>query len=204
MPTDDGVLTQIQPWSPKLFIVTAVVSIVFGVDNFRRTFEGTSVPVIEEVIVPAGFLLGVVGLLGLYPPFVDRGSRLARAAAGVAVIPAIGWTLLVVGGIGEVAGLLPQGGVLPLAVPMTVIITMVLTYLLFGLATLRTEVYPRSIGLFMLLESANYLVLLSGALPPYVIDAGHAVAYLGLGMTLLANGFPSDSPEPAVDSTAGR
>lgn len=204
MATDDSVLTQIQPWSPKLFLVTALTAIVFGVDNFLKTFEGTSFPVIGEVIVPAGFLLGVIGLLGLYPPLADQGSRLARAAAAVAVIPVIGWTLLVIGGVGEEVGLLPQGGVLPIAVPMTVIITMLVTYLLFGLTTLRTEVYPRSIGLFMLLESANYVVLLSGALPPYVIDAGHAVAYLGLGITLLANGFPTDRSEPAVDSTAGR
>lgn len=202
MSTDESALASLTPWSSKLFLVTAVTSLAFLLHNASSIYMGQAYPVVTEVIAPAGFLLGVIALFGLYPALAARGAILARVAAAVAVIPAVGWSLLVIGGIGETTGVLPTGGVLPRALSIVVILAMMGTYLLFGITTLREDVYPRFLGLFMLLEAANYALLIAGVVPFLLIDAGHVTAYLGLGIGLLTYGHPADRTEPTTESTA--
>jgi len=186
-----------------LFFVAGMFAIVFGANTYLMTFEGTSYEIIGSVIGPAGFLLGVVGLFGLYPDLADRSPKLARGAAGFAVIPAVGWFIIIVGGIGETLGVLSEpSGPLQIIPPVT-IVTMILGFGLFGATILYTRAHSWIIGGLVLLESAMFLVLLLGFAPYFVmIDIGHIVAYLGIGIALRITDSPSGSTEPATDSTA--
>lgn len=184
-----------------LFLVAGMAMIVFAANTYLKTFAGTSSPVIQGVIGPSGFLVGVVGLFGLYPRLADRTRMLARGAAGIALIAAVGWVVIIVNGIGETLGVLSQPSG-PLAViPLVVIGTMILGYGLFGATTLYTGAHSWLVGALLGLESAMFLVLILD-LAPYLllIDIGHIVAYLGIAITLWTTDVPSDNTEPAPDS----
>lgn len=187
--------------APALFLVAGMVMIVFAANTYLKTFAGTSYPVIQGVIAPSGFLVGVVGLFGLYPGLADRAPRLGRGAAGIALITTVGWVTIVANGIGRTIGVLsqPTG---PLAiVPLVVIVTMILGFGLFGATILYTGAYSWIVGALLVLESALFLVLILD-LAPYLllVDFGHISAYLGIGVTLWSTAVPSDSADPAPDS----
>lgn len=199
----NAVVDLLEGRAPALFLVAGMAMIVFGTNTYLKTFAGTSYPVVQLVIAPAGFLTGVLGLFGLYSALADRAPRLARVAAGTVLITTAGWVVIIVTGIGGVLGVLsqPTG---PLAVvPLVVIVTMILGFGLFGATILHTGSYPWLVGALLLLESAMFLVLILD-LAPYLllIDVGHVVAFLGTGGTLWRAGAQSASAEPAPDSPA--
>lgn len=189
--------------APAFFLVAGVVMIVFAANTYLKTFAGTSYPVVQNIIAPFGFLTGVVGLFGLYSGLADRAPKLARGAAGIALITTVGWVVLILAGIGETMGVFsrPTG---PLAIiPLVVIVTMILAFGLFGATTLYTRGHSWIIGGLLLLESAMFLVLILDLAPSLLlIDLGHILAYLGIGITLWTTDIPSGSTDPAPDSAA--
>lgn len=203
MTDHNAVVDLLEGRAPALFLVAGIAMIAFGTNTYLKTFVGTSYLVVQLVVAPAGFLTGVLGLFGLYPALADRAPRLARVAAGTALITTAGWVVIIVNGIGGVLGVLsqPTG---PLAVvPLVVIVTMILGFGLFGATVLHTESYPWLVGALLLLESAMFLVLILD-LAPYLllIDAGHVVAFLGTAGALWKSGAQSARAEPAPDSPA--
>ncbi len=186
-----------------LFLVAGLLAIVFATNTYLMTFTGTSYPIIGDVIGPAGFLFGVVGLVGLYPGLADRKPKLARGAAALAVIPAVGWGAIIVHSVGELLGVLGGWSGPGQIIPPVTVVTMILGFGLFGATILYTRAYSRIIGGFVLLESAMFLVLMLDVAPYFImIDIGHLVAFLGIGIALRITEIPSGSTEPAPDSTA--
>jgi len=186
-----------------LFLVAGLLAIVFGTNTYLTTFRGTSYPIIQSLIGPFGFLLGAVGLFGLYPQLADRKPTLARVVAGVAVIPAVGWSAIVVHSLGEMVGVLGEWSGPAQIVPPVTIVGMILGFGLFGAAILYTGAHSRIIGGLVLLESAMFLVLLLDIAPYLVlINVGDVVAFLGIALTLRITDSPSGSTGPAADSTA--
>lgn len=184
-----------------VFLLAGALMVAFAANTYLKTFVGTSYPVIQYGIAPFGFLVGVVGLFGLYPTLADAAPRLARVAGAVATITTAGWVIILVSAIGRLAGVLsePEG---PLAmVPMVVIVSMIVAFALFGTTSLYTGAHAWIIGGLLLVESAMFLVLLLRVAPYLLlIDIGHIVAYLGLAVTLRATAVSSDSADPATDS----
>jgi hypothetical protein len=197
-----GALGWLEQRASALFLVAGGLAVVFGANTALRTFVGTSYPIVQDVIGPIGFLVGVIGLFGLYPALADRTPTLARVAAAVAVVPAVGYLAIVVMGIGSTAGVLsyPTG---PLAaIPIVVIVTMVLAFGLFGVTSLRAGVRSRVVGALLLVESVMFLLLILNVVPFVLIDVGHVLAYLGVGVTLWTEGVPAGSAEPVADADA--
>jgi hypothetical protein len=197
-----GALGWLEKRAPTLFLVAGGLAVVFAANTALRTFVGTSYPVVQDVVGPIGFFVGVVGLFGLYPALADRTPTLARIAAAVAVVPAVGYFAIVVMGIGSTAGVLsyPTG---PLAaIPIVVIVTMVLAFGLFGVTSLRAGVRSRVVGALLLVESAMFLLLILNVVPFVLTDIGHVIAYLGVGVTLWTEGVPTGSAEPMTDADA--
>jgi len=197
-----GTAEALEGKASALFLVAGGIMVVFAANTYLKTFAGTSYPVVQGVVAPSGFLLGVVGLFGLYPALADRTPGLTRVAAAAALVTTAGWSVIVAMGVGKAAGVLSEPGG-PLAiVPLVVIVSMILTFGLFGVTSLHTGVYPWIVGALLLVESAMFLVLLLRVAPYLLlIDIGHVLAYLGVGVTLRTTGVPSDSAEPAPDST---
>jgi hypothetical protein len=161
------------------------------------------------VFGPAGYLLAVVGLLGLYPALAERTPRLARAAAGVAVVPVVGWLVILAVTVGEVVGAVPAGvGALPGGVLGVHLASLLLTYVLFGVAELRADVHPRSVGGLLLVAPAVWLAMLVGAavapdaaVGPFLVGATQALVHVGLGATLRSAQVGEETP--AADPTPG-
>jgi len=192
----DAPLAALEGKAPALFLVAGGVMIVFAANTYLKTFAGTSYPVVQNLVAPFGFLVGVVGLLGLYAGIDDQPPTLARVAAGVAVFTVVCWVLVIGGGL--VLGGEPTG---PLSVvPIVTIVAMVLAFALFGVASLRSDVHSRVVGVLLLVESLMFLLVIAGV-PGFLIDLGHVLAYLGIGIALRTGVVPSDSAEAAPDST---
>lgn len=179
-----------------LFLLAGTLMVIFAVNTYLKTFAGTSYPVIQGVVAPIGFFVGVLGLFGLYTRLTDRSHTLARLASGVTAIAAIGWGVIIIASVilrGEPGG--------PLAVaPLVTIVSMILAFGLFGAIHLRARERSRTVGGLLLLESALFLLVIVGV-PGYLIDTGHVLAYLGIGIILWGRVVPTDGAEPTPDST---
>lgn len=199
MSKQDALLNRLNDWSPQLFLISGAIMILFAVHTTLTTYAGISYRPVQEFIVPGGFFLGVVGLIGLYPVFAERSRSLALLAALVAIVPAVCWALLTLGGIGEVSGILPEGGVLPTAIRFVVFAGMIASFTLFGLLTLYTGSLPSIVGILMLVEASSYILLIARLVPFFVVDILHVVAILGIGIVLWTGG--SDlNPYGSVES----
>jgi len=130
-----------------LFLINAVI-VVSGI----TTGSERMTTLLGETFNAAAWAIALVGLLGLYPGVADRSRWLSRIGAICATIGVVVFTIL--------SGLslafyvrIVEGSIqnlVPLILP-GVILGGVLSFLLFGIATLRTEVYPRVIGSLLLL-----------------------------------------------------
>jgi hypothetical protein len=204
----------IQQWkslersSPTLFLLGGGLIIGHAAVNGIEAFSEMAAP--TDVFGPAGYLLAVVGLWGLYPVLVDRAPKLARVAGAVAAVSLTGWVVITISTLGEVAGVLSSGSeFLPGAFFLTHITSVMLTYVLFGAASLRAGVRSRTVGILLLMPPLLIAGMLAGAtvfgnsaVGSFVIGSAQAIVHLSIGATLRA-GASNDVDSLAGDATAG-
>ena len=129
------------------FLINAVI-VVSGI----TTGSERMTTLLGETFNAAAWAIALVGLLGLYPGVADRSRWLSRIGAICATIGVVVFTVLSGLSLAFYARIV-EGSIqnlVPLILP-GVILGGVLSFLLFGIATLRTEVYPRVIGSLLLL-----------------------------------------------------
>lgn len=199
MTESEGAFGLLEGKSSTLFLVGGGLLVIFASNTVLRTFVGTSFPPVQGLIGPAGFCFGVLGLLGLYSALSDRTPLAASVGTVVAVIAAVGWPAVTVHGIAtQVMGVnLPE---VLAALPLVVIGATFLAFTTFGIASLRAAVHPRTVGVFLLIPATGFFLLLTNAAPHFVIDTGHAVGYLGVGVTLRSTALTTESSEPVADA----
>lgn len=92
MGSNDSVLSSLDGKSPTLFLVGGASLVGYATLLGAGLFLDTSYSFVREVILgPAGYVLGFLALLGLYPVLVDRNPKLARVGAVFAALGAVGW-----------------------------------------------------------------------------------------------------------------
>lgn len=194
--------------SPTAFLVGGIL--VFGHAAIRGIQALTDLATPADVFAPAGHLVAIIGLFGLYPMLTDRSPRSARVAVVVAMVPATGWALITISQLGDVIMLLsPQTAVLPEGFAIVVLLSTILTYLLFGVVSLHAEVHSRTISLLILAPAALLIVLIASAatmgvsaLAGFVIGTGLSLAMLALGYTLRTWIRPTNTPLSVSDVIA--
>jgi hypothetical protein len=203
-----GVRESTEQWSPTLFLVAGVLVVghaaLLGVQAF------TEMPTPPDVFAPLGHLVALAGLLALYPALADRTPTLARAAAIVAVVPAVGWLLIFAGQVGELVPVLsPLTGLLSGVVFVVVIVSTALTFVLFGVTSLRAGVRSRTVGRRLVIPGglfggliASIVVTGGSALVGFLFTGGLVVAYSAIGRSLRIETAPTDGKTP-TDATAG-
>lgn len=209
MTRSTGVLEPLEGRSATIFLLAGGLLVVFAANTGLRAFAGGGYSAIHSVFGPGGFFLGLVGLFGLYPGLVGRTPILARATGAVAALPAIGWFVIVVFGIGSTAGLLPgMSVVFPPAFPILVFLTTILAYVLFGVASLRAGIHSQPVGIVLLLPAVPFLTLIGAvavmspvAWLEFAIDSGHALAHLTVWLALRSEGVSTDHGEPTAEAT---
>lgn len=192
----------LENWRPTLFLVAGVLFAVNVVIVASGTATGSEkmTMLLGETFNAAAWAVALVGLLGFYPGVADRGSWQAKTGAisagiGVVVFTALSilsfvfYLEVVDGNIGSLVPLILPG----------VIIGGVLSFLFFGITSLRTDAHPRSIGILLLLPPLIVVAnIISGAVgieSPYLllgVVSGLLVVMLALGFRLRSSAVPSD------------
>lgn len=136
---------------PKVIIEAA--DIVRGVERF-----GT----LARVFLGAGWTAAFLGLLGFYPSLDDKSPWLARTGALFALIGGITFTVMAAVSLGYFTNLIngEVSEVLIYFIP-GVFGGIVLGFGSFGIASLKTNIYSKGIGLLFLLLPITFLFNLS-------------------------------------------
>lgn len=196
-------------WSPTLFLVGGGLLAGHAAMLGVQAFSNLTTP--PDVFGPAGHLVALVGLLGLYPGLVDRLPMTARAAGGVATVAAASWAVVTVTRLLGIVGVVPRlGDLLPGAFFMVLFVATVLTYVLFAVATSRVQEGPRSVGLLVLAPGVLLVVVLVDSAVTgvsgregFVVGAGLALSMFALAYTVRTWDGPTGQTELTGDVTAG-
>lgn len=210
MADHDSVLAPLDGTSSTLFLVAGGLLVVFAALMGYEALVDSSVNFADneaDVFGPAGFAVGFVGLLGLYPGLADRSPNLARASAVFAAMGAAGFTVVAAKNLVDIVGI---------GFPSALKFMMILAFVgflgafpLIGVTSLRTDVHSRTLGLLLLAPVAVFALMLSGAvnmvvgdgLARFILSSGQAVSFLAIGVALRAGKSPRDRAEPAPDAT---
>ncbi|WP_440988381.1 hypothetical protein [Haloarchaeobius baliensis] len=200
-------LDSLEDRSSALFLVAGVLLVVYATFNGVHASTGAVYESVENVFGPAGFALGFLGLLGLSRPLRDRSPRVVRVGAVCAVAGAVAFTVFAVANLGEIAGVVPREppawAVVFLALA---VVGMIPGYLSVALVTLRTDEYPRSVGLCLLAPAAIFGTMFTGSMlgsspqwALFLISAGQALAHLSIGYALWRSRLRTEVGTPATD-----
>lgn len=196
--------------SSGAFLAGGVLLAAYAAFNGIDASTAAAYPNVENVLGPAGFALGFVGLLGLYPRLVDRRPRLARAGAVCVALGTVGFSVIAVANLGQLVGVLsgdqPSWAVVFVALAGA---GMIPGYLCFAAATWRTGVGSRRLGLLLLAPLAVFAAMVASSTLGFfsqwlavAISGGQAVAHLAIGYALRVARGPVGREVPSDDATA--
>lgn len=140
--------------SPTLFLIAGgffLINAVLIVGGITTGSERMTT-LLGETFNAAGWALALVGLLGLYPGVNEQNRWLSRIGAICATIGVVVFTVL--SGLSLAFYVRIIEGSIQTLVPLIlpgVFLGGVFSFLLFGIASLRTDVYPRTTGILLLL-----------------------------------------------------
>lgn len=183
--------------SPILFLVAGSLLVGYALLNGIAAFTDVAYETVEDVVGPAGLLLGLVSLLGLYPGLADRSPVAARVGALCAALGALSFSAITVQGLAVLAGMEPSGWLAFSILPAT--IGMIGGYLSFGVACFRTGGRSRTVGVLLVVPATVFAAMLSQAVlfvqfglfsetvmtwSAVAISGGQALAHLAIGYAL--------------------
>lgn len=196
--------------SPTLYLVAGMLLVGYAALNGIAAFTDVAYVAVEDVVGPAGLLLGFVGLIGLYPEFADRSPVLARIGAVCVSLGAVGFSIITVFGLAALAGV--QSGSVPVIMLLLVAVGMIPGYLSFSLASLRAREQLR-VGALLLVPAVVFTAMLSqpfvyGAVglfsettmawSNFAISSGQAGAHLAIAYALRVGGSADEREAPSA------
>lgn len=200
-------LESLESCSPALFLVAGAILVVYATLHGTEAFLDAAYPMVRDgVIRPVGYALGFVAVLGLYPSLADRSPKLARVGGVFTALGTVGW--VVMGFVGSSRGLAAHLGYAPPAwlgvFGLLIALGFVVGFPAFGVASLHTGQYPRTVGLLLLapllVMATNAAVVIGDfvavAIGRFLVSTGDALIVLALGIALGTDGTPIDRAEP--------
>lgn len=174
--------------APTLFLLAGALLVVYAAMNGLWAFAGMAT---RSSGFQVGYVLGFLGLLGLYADVARRSPGLARAGAGGAVAGIVGIAAISAFEVGRLVGL---GAGTPPGWSVVVVLALagfVVGYLAFGVAVLKSDAYPTHVGLLLLVPGTIVVLMVAhiaagvaSDATAFVISAGEAMAHLAIGATL--------------------
>lgn len=206
MTDNDRVLAPLGKWSSVLFLSSGAVGLGYASLYGMEAFAGTY-PAIRDFLGPVSYIIAFVGLLGLHSRLADRSPKLAHAGAVFAGLAIVGFLTSLLGSVGVISSD-PPGWVSASQI-IFILGGWVLSFLLFSIASLRTGVYPRFVGLILLapiaVQALNIGVVIAGLASPEarLLNSGlWALSYLAIGIALRTQGVQTETAASPVDSAA--
>lgn len=199
----------VEQWSPTLFLIGGGLMVGHAALLGVQAFSNLSTP--PDVFGPTGHLVALLGLVGLYPVLATRTPIVARISGAVTAVALVSWFVMTVTRVLAIAGIVSAvSDVLPGIFFLLVFASTILTYVLFGVATLRIDDGSRIVGLLVLTPAALITIVLVDsaitgvtALDGVVIGSGLALSMLTVGYTLRTWDRPTDNAAPAGTVAAG-
>ena len=193
--------------SATLFLIAGGLLVIHAVTHGLEAFAGIEYPVHHEFpFGVGGMTLGFIALLGLYPKMADRLPTLARAGAVVAVLGGVGWLVMGVALFAEVLGTEPPASIE--AIGLVMVSGVILGYLAFSVASLRTDIVSQTTGLILLTPVLVMVMNLAVAITgngslagQFVVATGFAFAHLAIGATLRTEARLTGQTERAPGAT---
>lgn len=194
----------LEQWSPTAFLVGGLLMVVDAAFVAANVVTGAEhFLLLGEAFVGAAWTAALIGLLGLYPGLADRSRWLSRAGVVFAVIGVVVFAVLAVASLGYYTGILTGEFDTTVFIP-GVLIGSVLGFVSFSVASLRTGVHSRTVGILLLVPAilvvTNILRFVAGfesATITLGIVIGDALAMLAIGYLLRTEPAPTDRAEPA-------
>lgn len=188
--SESTVWGSLEQWSATAFLVAGVMFVASAAVTVFDIAVGAEQLRLQlgQATVGAGWIAGLVGLLGLYSGLVKTNRWLARAGAFFTAIGLVGYLIMTVGVLAIFAGV-PEASLEP-AEPVflpLMLLGSVLTFPLFGVAILRSADYPQIVGLLLVAQTVVFVV---NALTPtpatfvLVVLIGLILINLGVGYLL--------------------
>lgn len=206
----------LEQWSAPAFLVAGILFLGYATFKGIELFTSMTTPSALDVTVGTlGLLIPVVALLGLYPRLRGRMPRLSLAGVVVILVSAVGsvgilgWllgTTLLTTGYPAIPEEAPAWTVVALLVTL---VTIAMGFLLFSIASLRTDAISRTVSCLLVVPSIMWIGLLvahamalSGPSLGIVVYVPISVALLAVGYRLRTGAASTDRAEPTVDLTA--
>lgn len=192
--------------SSTAFLVAGGLWVILAALFAAELFLDMAMSEAQSFFGPAAYGIAFVGLLGLYLALADRTPRLAGAGALFVGIGTVGAAVLAITAGSQLMGLIEARPAWDTTFNLPLLVGVVPGFLTFGIATLQTGAYSRSVSLFLLGPAIMFGAVLvgSGLLGdsfPHWVHVGHssaeAVIHLSIGYLLRTEGVPTDRAEPA-------
>lgn len=199
-------LVRLERWRSTLFLIGAAALLVLAGTFAAEAMTDMSIE--NHLVTGAAWTIVFLGYLGLYPALADQGGWLARAAGICAAFGAAGFGFIFLSRALDNLGLVPLEA-RPAWIGVLVVLPMVginIGPLLYGVTSLRTQIFPRNFGFLLIVPSLLYYVNISRAvLRPgptdpavtTVLVMGYTVAMFGVGYLLRTK---SGSPDYTASS----
>lgn len=185
-------------WTPKAFFVAAVFFAIFAGFWIVQAFGGPSAPEARGPFGAAGWLAAFTGLLGLHRVFTNRSEGWGWAQAGTVliVIGTLGASVSAISEFGSLIGIWGDGPAWLGIITSLILVGIVPGFLAYGIAVLRSEALPRSLGILLLLPALVFLINMTviaalasgGANPPawvaMVLASSQTIVLLAIGFKL--------------------
>jgi len=198
-------------WSSAFILIAGGLFAIVAMFWAAEVFLNMGMEIAREFLVSASGIFVYIGLLGLYPALIKRTPWLARAAALFTVVGLGGASVRAVVYASQLVGILEAQPAWFDALQLPLFIGIVLGYITFGVAVLRTDAYSRTVGLLLVVLGILFIGLLATIIAmagnyPYVIqvlyNGANALVLLAIGYLLRVKDVPTDRAEPAADTTA--
>ncbi|MFC7230431.1 hypothetical protein ACFQMM_01900 [Saliphagus sp. GCM10025308] len=191
----------LEQWSPTLFIVGFALELVFAV-NHGLAYLVEAISFIDWLYptVLLGRLAVLLGLAGLSVRVVNTNPRFGKLSRGVVSVAALFTVGLLALSVLDIVGVTTS--IIAVFGIGTVILT-ILTFLLFGVAGLRTDAYPAVVGALLLVATLAVIGVLvsqgvfSTNVRGAVGEGVNAIAFLAIWRFLNAELKETKRAEPA-------
>ena len=212
----------LESWTARIFLIAGAWFVGYAGLKVTRLLTEIVVPDVVSVTVGhLGLLVLALGLLGLYPQVHGAAPRLASAGAVTSVLSGVCSVVLVlaviqltlsIGGFPAIPEDTAQGFLPPfvgVVLLLVSLLTILLGSLLFGIATVRTDVVSEPIGYLLLVPSIMWTMLflmhatgVNGTLIGVIVYSPIGVSLLTIGYRLRSENVTPGHPKSSVDSPA--
>lgn len=200
-------LATLERWSSTAFLAGALMFVVAAGFNAADVMGGvghTRLP-LKQAVISAGWVAASVGLLGLYPALADRSRRLSRAGAVFTVIGILGYAVMGVLSLADYVGVLGTGfESYAIVFFPPVLVGSLLTFPLFGVASLRSNAHSRTLGLLLPGPTLLFVANMLTPTPPsvvLVVVSGLVVVCFGIGYVVRTEDVTAGRTETATGPT---